>query len=698
MLPIPALDDETFRQIVEEARSMIPRLYPQWTDFNYHDPGITFLELFAFLKESQQYHLDQIGPRSRQKYLKLLGMSPRRRTPARVQAILTGTQAFQLPRGARFLAGDVPFETQRAIRLDGGHISFSFFTDGVQRVDFDLAAFTRDDGLRLQPFGRESSVGAQWYLGLDGPLTASLRLWIRVAQDWAVHRNPVSPGSDFSPLADLKWEFLSPQGWQPFTLEQDETRGLLFDGEIVLSGGEDACPWSQVQVGQQQPLGGSGNTRWMRATLTGGAYDVPPVLTGLSVRTVPAIQRETFAECRVLPVENGCVRDDGILGMEGAYQLWLKDGDGAWQTVQSQRQIRNGAAEFTAVFGTARESLLTVWRADFSLARHLAQGDGFPYQRYELAEKGLLYDDFSLLIAAPGGGWELWEKVDALDASGPEDRHYLLDEENGVISFGDCDRGLAPEGEILIVGQAVTLGEQGNVKAGRLERIDGTNPLSVTVWNPDNAQGGQSRESQEDCFLRCRRLLRRTERAVTYADWERLVRQTPGLMIASCKAVPVTQLPRPDGSLDENCVTVVVEPYSLHPQPTLSDGYLRNLQTYLDGRRMLGSRVCVLAPRYVRITVYAELLSQPQYVDARERIEAAVATFFREDRQFGAPVRYSVLYGILDTLDCVAGIEALTIDAQGKGISRGVNGDVLLPHNGLAVLEDAGFKIRPAEQ
>ena len=73
MLPIPILDDERFQEISEQARSMIPRLAPDWTDFNHHDPGITFLELFAFLKESQQYHLDQIGPRNQQKYLKLLG-------------------------------------------------------------------------------------------------------------------------------------------------------------------------------------------------------------------------------------------------------------------------------------------------------------------------------------------------------------------------------------------------------------------------------------------------------------------------------------------------------------------------------------------------------------------------------------------------------------------------------------------------
>ena len=84
-------------------------------------------------------------------------------------------------------------------------------------------------------------------------------------------------------------------------------------------------------------------------------------------------------------------------------------------------------------------------------------------------------------------------------------------------------------------------------------------------------------------------------------------------------------------------------------------------------------------------------------MDAKARIQAAVAAFFQSGWEFGAPVRYSALYGIIDTLDCVHGIESLTIDAQGKGITRGTNGDVILPHNGLAVLKSASCQVRPAE-
>ena len=49
MLPEMQLDDQSFEEIVRGARKKIARIYPEWTDYNEHDPGITFLELLAGL-------------------------------------------------------------------------------------------------------------------------------------------------------------------------------------------------------------------------------------------------------------------------------------------------------------------------------------------------------------------------------------------------------------------------------------------------------------------------------------------------------------------------------------------------------------------------------------------------------------------------------------------------------------------------
>ena len=82
MLPELILDNENFEDIMDEARNMIVSLYPEWTDFNYHDPGITLIEMFSWLKESQQFYLDQISDETRKKFLKLLGMRQKHKSPA----------------------------------------------------------------------------------------------------------------------------------------------------------------------------------------------------------------------------------------------------------------------------------------------------------------------------------------------------------------------------------------------------------------------------------------------------------------------------------------------------------------------------------------------------------------------------------------------------------------------------------------
>ena len=47
MISLPKLDDQNYAEIVEAAKRRIPVIFPEWTDFNEHDPGITVIELFA---------------------------------------------------------------------------------------------------------------------------------------------------------------------------------------------------------------------------------------------------------------------------------------------------------------------------------------------------------------------------------------------------------------------------------------------------------------------------------------------------------------------------------------------------------------------------------------------------------------------------------------------------------------------------
>jgi hypothetical protein len=73
-LPKENLDDKKFEELVKEAVSRIPVYAPEWTDHNLHDPGITFIELFAWLAEMQIYRLNMISDKSYRKFLTLVGI------------------------------------------------------------------------------------------------------------------------------------------------------------------------------------------------------------------------------------------------------------------------------------------------------------------------------------------------------------------------------------------------------------------------------------------------------------------------------------------------------------------------------------------------------------------------------------------------------------------------------------------------
>lgn len=71
-LELPTLDDRRYADLVEEARRLIPVYDPEWTNHNPSDPGITLLELFAYLAEMLLYRLDRVTTDNQGQFLKLL--------------------------------------------------------------------------------------------------------------------------------------------------------------------------------------------------------------------------------------------------------------------------------------------------------------------------------------------------------------------------------------------------------------------------------------------------------------------------------------------------------------------------------------------------------------------------------------------------------------------------------------------------
>ena len=118
-LTIPTLDDARYQDLLDEALARIPVHNPEWTNFNRSDPGVTLIEVFAFLTESLLYRANQIPERNRRKFLSLLGVPLQPASSARGLVTFANDrgprQTITLNAGIEVRAGEVPFRTERGL-------------------------------------------------------------------------------------------------------------------------------------------------------------------------------------------------------------------------------------------------------------------------------------------------------------------------------------------------------------------------------------------------------------------------------------------------------------------------------------------------------------------------------------------------------------------------------------------------------
>ena len=129
-LPSSNLDDRAFDDLVQECIMRIPRYCPEWTDYNLSDPGITLVELFAWLTDQMLLRFNQVPRKNYVAFLELLGIRLQPPAPARTE--LTFYLSSDLPQ-----AYTIPeaFEVSTVRTESAEAITFS--------TDFPLINFCR---------------------------------------------------------------------------------------------------------------------------------------------------------------------------------------------------------------------------------------------------------------------------------------------------------------------------------------------------------------------------------------------------------------------------------------------------------------------------------------------------------------------------------------------------------------------------
>src|SRR5918999_4755986 len=116
-LPAPNLDDRRFQDLVDDAKRLVQRTCPEWTDHNVSDPGVTLIELFASMVDQLLYRLNRVPDRNYVKFLELVGVKLLPPTSAEVDVTfwLSAPQVnpVRVPVGTE--VGTVRTETEDAI-------------------------------------------------------------------------------------------------------------------------------------------------------------------------------------------------------------------------------------------------------------------------------------------------------------------------------------------------------------------------------------------------------------------------------------------------------------------------------------------------------------------------------------------------------------------------------------------------------
>ncbi|MDY6785127.1 MAG: putative baseplate assembly protein [Cyanobacteriota bacterium] len=636
----PNLDDRTFEDLLEECLLRIPRYCPEWTNHNPADPGITLIELFAWLTDQMLLRFNQVPLRNYIVFLELLGirLSPPHAARAELTFYLIAAQPSAVRIPARTEVATARTETDEAIifttdrELVVGNPQIKHFLTSHIRAEDRQDYQPQEDRPQIlhNPFVHlQYEQNRQWddigevelfeqsalydcfYLVLEDRDSQEslagnvLALTFKGQPATGTGINPDDP--------PLQWEAWNGREWQSDILRQkedDRTKGFNFSSGEGQQGGNPLTDGADVilhfpQDWPKTNLDTRYTGHWLRCVyrrVSGerqSCYLSSPRILGASVRAIGG--RVDASECVQMK--------DELLGMS----------------------------------------------------------DGKPGQTFQLKSQPVLKreEDEHIQVKLPGREleeWENWQEVENFANSGPEDRHYTIDSLSGTVQFGPLvrepgqlkqqtreRRGLQGGGNLVrrSTGKAIPLvtpalsteldnnnipisswqygkvpppeaeiymtkyrsggGERGNVRGGTLTVLKSSIPYIKSVINYQGAKRGQDAESLEQAIIRIPELLRTRECAVTPEDFERVAKQCGGVVRARCLSESDQTLPGtvrllvvPDG--DRSSLDVC----GIHPDQFRLEKIESELQGYLNDRKPLGIQVLLEIPEYVGVKVEIE--------------------------------------------------------------------------------------------
>jgi predicted phage baseplate assembly protein len=568
------LDDRSFNDILEEALRRIPVYTPEWTDHNLSDPGITLIELFSWMTDIVLYRLNRVPDRHYVKFMELVGMRLREAEPARAPVTfwLSAPQPINITIPEGTAVSTTRTETEAAIVFTTD-TDATIYKPTLSYVMTSVAASNERRRFNNQDIRQLTAGSAEFAMFESEPPSAEDGLYFGFEEDLSNHLLGI----------EIEVNLAEGAGIDP--------TNLPYVWEVLGSGDEQ--DWARAEVEYDGTLGFN--------------------LSGLVRLLLPQMARSSrnnqtayWLRCRLMSAEES--------NNAPLYQVSPK--------------IRKLKAENWGII--INTTNVTTIRGEV-----LGRSDGSPGQRFYMAYTPVVPRSPGeyLIVRHDDNTEERWEEVADFASSKPDDPHYTIDSMTGEVRLapalpqpdGSINRfGRVPPKNAMLIMRAYRYGggRAGNVGARALNVLKSALPYVDHVTNRQAAQGGLDAENLEDAKTRLPGYLRSLGRAVTATDYEYLAYEAaPGeIGRTHCLQAPVTNAGE---------VRLLVIPHVPYMQGYIAPESLRlspevreQVTTYLDERRLLGTKLDVGEPNYV--WVQTEVHFHPAIKSDPETVKRAV--------------------------------------------------------------------------
>jgi predicted phage baseplate assembly protein len=639
MLPTPNLDDRRFQDIVDEARRLIPRYCPEWTDHNLSDPGITLIELFAWMMDMLLYRLNRVPDKNFVTFLDLIGV--KLLPPSAARADVTFRLSAPQPEMVTIAAGAevatvrtetqeaITYSTDRNLRILVPHLIYCLTSpDGASFFDRSDTILTPSP--RFAIFQDPPRPDNAFYLGFQENLAGNTLL---LSMDCVIEGIGVDPRDP--PLVWESWDATSEE-WVRMDVESDTTGALNRGGQVELH-----IPYSfsirDIDLKRAWWI----RCRLMRHRPDQRTYSTPPQIRVTAWQTIGGTVPASHA---ISVEEEELGRSDGSPGQvfqlehapllarreEEIIEVETDEGWEAWQEVEDFASSSPTDEHFTcdSVTGEVR---------------------------------------FGPAIRQPNGETK---------------QHGAVASRGSRIRFSHYRHGG---------------GSEGNVGRRTITALKSSIPYVASVTNRYASVGGADPETLDSAKMRGPRHLRIRNRAVTAEDFEILAQEA-----ASAVARARCLQPEPGNGLRQGTVKVLIVPQITIAEERIQPEQLeipRSLEEavrrYLDERRLLTTALAIEAPRYVWVSAQVHVQIKPRLdvVLVREEIERRLYRFLNP--LYGGPEGTGWPFDrdlfVADVYSLVAGVEGVDYVADAKifpvDIETGRVGDdanrIEVPHEGL---------------